>query len=198
MGEVLKYAAPGGRRSSGRWPQPGRPRPGPTSWWPARARRWRYPQDPTEKGAQAPQPRPHLRPRRRGGGRFRAVHARGGGGRRPASRSACGGAGPARAARGGEPEDAVRGAGLPVRAPPAAAARRSWLRQERTAAGLLVAAPGPSWTVDWDVEATPEVAAAAVREIVGRGAHSERRGSRMRLPRAEGDWGREPLPRPPA
>ena len=70
-----------------------------------------------------------------------------------------------------ELEDAVRGAGLPVRVPPATARRASALMsydKKRTAAGLrwvLPRARGAGWTVEWDVEAPADAVAAVVREI---------------------------------
>jgi 3-dehydroquinate synthetase len=70
-----------------------------------------------------------------------------------------------------EVEDAIRGAGLPLRVPPALARRAVKLMsfdKKRTAAGLrwvLPAARGASWTVAWDVAAPDEAVAAAVREI---------------------------------
>jgi 3-dehydroquinate synthetase len=70
-----------------------------------------------------------------------------------------------------EVEDAVRGAGLPVRVPAALARRAVQLMsfdKKRTAAGLrwvLPVARGASWVVEWDVAAPDEAVAAAVREI---------------------------------
>jgi 3-dehydroquinate synthase len=70
-----------------------------------------------------------------------------------------------------EVEDAIRGAGLPVRVPAATARRAAALMgydKKRTAAGLrwvLPRAEGAAWTVEWDVEAAPDAVADAVREI---------------------------------
>jgi 3-dehydroquinate synthetase len=72
-----------------------------------------------------------------------------------------------------EVEDAVRGAGLPVRVPAGVARRAAKLMsfdKKRTAAGLrwvLPVARGASWTVEWDVAAPDEAVAAAVGEISG-------------------------------
>jgi 3-dehydroquinate synthetase len=73
-----------------------------------------------------------------------------------------------------EVEDAIRGAGLPVRVPAKAARRAAVLMgtdKKRTAAGLrwvLPRAAGPSWTVEWDVEAPARAVAETVVEIAGR------------------------------
>jgi 3-dehydroquinate synthetase len=73
-----------------------------------------------------------------------------------------------------EVEDAIRGAGLPVRVAPGLARRAAKLMafdKKRTAAGLrwvLPAAQGASWTVEWDVAAPEPAVAAAVREISAR------------------------------
>jgi 3-dehydroquinate synthetase len=70
-----------------------------------------------------------------------------------------------------EIEDAIRGAGLPVRVPPAVARRAVSLMgydKKRTDAGLrwvLPLARGSSWTVEWDVPAPDEAVAATVGEI---------------------------------
>jgi len=70
-----------------------------------------------------------------------------------------------------EVEEAIRGAGLPVRVPAAVARRAAVLMgfdKKRTAAGLrwvLPRAAGPSWTVDFDVPAPDRAVAEAVREI---------------------------------
>jgi 3-dehydroquinate synthetase len=70
-----------------------------------------------------------------------------------------------------ELEDAVRGAGLPVRVPAALARRAASLMgydKKRTASGLrwvLPRAHGATWTVDWDVEAPPAAVAAAVDDV---------------------------------
>ncbi|HEY6100225.1 MAG TPA: 3-dehydroquinate synthase family protein [Anaeromyxobacter sp.] len=70
-----------------------------------------------------------------------------------------------------EVEDAIRGAGLPVRVPAATARRASALMvfdKKRTAGGLrwvLPRARDASWTVEWDVEAPAEAVADVVREI---------------------------------
>jgi 3-dehydroquinate synthetase len=72
-----------------------------------------------------------------------------------------------------EVEDAIRGAGLPVRVPAAAARRAAVLMgtdKKRTAAGLRWVLPrgaGPSWTVEWDVEAPARAVADTVEEIAG-------------------------------
>jgi len=70
-------------------------------------------------------------------------------------------------------EGALRGAGLPVRVPPAAARRALTLMghdKKRTAAGLrwvLPAQRGSGWVVEWDVPAAQEAVDATVREIGG-------------------------------
>lgn len=70
-----------------------------------------------------------------------------------------------------ELEDAIRGAGLPVRVPPAVARRAAFLMgydKKRTAAGLRWVLPrslGATWTVDFDVDAPPDAVAATVGEI---------------------------------
>jgi 3-dehydroquinate synthase len=70
-----------------------------------------------------------------------------------------------------EVEDAIRGAGLPVRVPVAAARRAAALMgydQKRTAAGLrwvLPRARGAAWAVEWDVEAPPDAVARTVNDI---------------------------------
>jgi len=70
-----------------------------------------------------------------------------------------------------ELEDAIRGAGLPVRVPMAVARRAAFLMaydKKRTAEGLrwvLPRALGATWTVDWDVAAPAEAIAAAVGDI---------------------------------
>jgi 3-dehydroquinate synthetase len=70
-----------------------------------------------------------------------------------------------------ELEDAIRGAGLPVRVPAATARRAAALMgydKKRTSAGLRWVLPreqGSAWTVDWDVEAPAAAVAEAVREI---------------------------------
>jgi 3-dehydroquinate synthase len=70
-----------------------------------------------------------------------------------------------------EVEEAILGAGLPVRLPGPAARRAAALMgydKKRTAAGLrwvLPRARGASWTVEWDVAAPDEAVADAVREI---------------------------------
>ncbi len=70
-----------------------------------------------------------------------------------------------------EMEDAIRGAGLPVRVPAAVARRAAFLMgydKKRTAAGLrwvLPRALGASWTVEWDVEAPEDAVAEAVAQI---------------------------------
>ena len=72
-----------------------------------------------------------------------------------------------------EVEDAIRGAGLPIRVPAAAARRAAVLMgtdKKRTAAGLRWVLPrraGPSWTVEWDVEAPARAVADTVEEIAG-------------------------------
>jgi 3-dehydroquinate synthetase len=72
-----------------------------------------------------------------------------------------------------EMEEAVAGAGLPTRVPPAVARRAVRLMgtdKKRTEAGLrwvLPAARGVSWNVDWDVPAGHDALAAAVRVIGG-------------------------------
>jgi len=74
-----------------------------------------------------------------------------------------------------ELEEAVRGAGLPARLPPALARRARALMatdKKRTAGGLrwvLPRADGAGWKVDWDVTAGEDAVRAAVEEI-GRGA----------------------------
>jgi 3-dehydroquinate synthase len=79
-----------------------------------------------------------------------------------------------------EVEDAILGAGLPVRIPPGTARRAAALMaydKKRTAAGLrwvLPRAVGPSWTVEWDVPARPAVVAAAVEEIAAPGRRRRR------------------------
>jgi 3-dehydroquinate synthase len=71
-----------------------------------------------------------------------------------------------------ELEDAIRGAGLPIRVPARIAERAAILMgydKKRTAAGLrwvLPRALGATWRVDWDVEADGRAVAATVREIV--------------------------------
>ncbi len=71
-----------------------------------------------------------------------------------------------------EVEDAIRGAGLPVRVPAGVARRAAFLMgydKKRTAAGLrwvLPRATGATWTVDRDVEADGRAVADAVRQIV--------------------------------
>lgn len=71
-----------------------------------------------------------------------------------------------------EVEDAIRGAGLPVRVPAAVARRAARLMgydKKRTAAGLrwvLPRARGASWTVEWDVVGDDRAVAEAVRQIV--------------------------------
>ncbi|HET8542736.1 MAG TPA: 3-dehydroquinate synthase family protein [Anaeromyxobacter sp.] len=70
-----------------------------------------------------------------------------------------------------EVEDAIRGAGLPIRVPAAVARRAAFLMgydKKRTAAGLrwvLPRALGATWTVEWDVEADARAVAEAVSEI---------------------------------
>ncbi|MBI5069977.1 MAG: 3-dehydroquinate synthase [Deltaproteobacteria bacterium] len=72
-----------------------------------------------------------------------------------------------------ELEEAVRGAGLPVRVPPALARRARGLMatdKKRTAAGLrwvLPRAEGAGWKVDWDVTAGEDAIRATVAEIGG-------------------------------
>lgn len=72
-----------------------------------------------------------------------------------------------------ELEDAIRGAGLPVRVPPATARRASALMgydKKRTSGGLRWVLPrvrGATWSVEWDVEAPAEAVAETVREIAG-------------------------------
>lgn len=72
-----------------------------------------------------------------------------------------------------EVEDAIRGAGLPVRVPAAVARRAAALMgydKKRTASGLawvLPRAQGASWAVDWDVPAPAAAVAAAIAEISG-------------------------------
>ncbi len=71
-----------------------------------------------------------------------------------------------------EVEDAIAGAGLPIRVPARIADRAAVLMgfdKKRTAAGLrwvLPRALGPTWMVDWDVPADDRSVAAAVRQIV--------------------------------
>ena len=71
-----------------------------------------------------------------------------------------------------EVEDAIRGAGLPVRVPAGIARRAASLMgydKKRTAAGLrwvLPRALGSAWTVDWDVTADDRAVSEAVRQIV--------------------------------
>jgi 3-dehydroquinate synthetase len=73
-----------------------------------------------------------------------------------------------------EVEDAIRGAGLPLRVPAAVARRAAALMgydKKRTAAGLrwvLPRARGASWVVEWDVAAPDDAVAAAVQEIAAR------------------------------
>ncbi|HEY6004332.1 MAG TPA: 3-dehydroquinate synthase family protein [Anaeromyxobacter sp.] len=73
-----------------------------------------------------------------------------------------------------EMEDAICGAGLPVRVPAATARRAAALMgydKKRTSAGLRWVLPreqGAAWTVDWDVVAPPADVAATVDEIAGR------------------------------
>jgi 3-dehydroquinate synthase len=72
-----------------------------------------------------------------------------------------------------ELEDAIRGAGLPVRVPAAIARRAAGLMafdKKRTSAGLrwvLPLARDASWTVEWDVEAPGDAVAATARDISG-------------------------------
>ncbi len=93
-----------------------------------------------------------------------------------------------------EMEDAIRGAGLPVRVPAPLARRAAFLMgydKKRTDAGLrwvLPRALGATWTVDWDVEAPADAVAAAVAEVAtpaGRG-----RAQRRMTPSAGIDSGR--------
>ncbi|HEX9051089.1 MAG TPA: 3-dehydroquinate synthase family protein [Anaeromyxobacter sp.] len=71
-----------------------------------------------------------------------------------------------------ELEDAIRGAGLPIRVPARIAERAAILMghdKKRTAGGLrwvLPRALGATWRVDWDVEADGRAVAEAVRQIV--------------------------------
>jgi 3-dehydroquinate synthetase len=80
-----------------------------------------------------------------------------------------------------EIEDAIRGAGLPVRVPPAVARRAAALMgydKKRTDAGLrwvLPLARGSSWTVEWDVAAPDHAVAAAVQEISAFDSRRDRR-----------------------
>jgi len=68
-------------------------------------------------------------------------------------------------------EDVIRGAGLPVGIPPAAARRAGALMahdKKRSAAGLLWVLPirgARGWAVDWDVVADPAAVREAAREI---------------------------------
>lgn len=68
-------------------------------------------------------------------------------------------------------ENVIRGAGLPVSVPPAAAGRAVNLMahdKKRTAAGLLWVLPirrDPHWAVEWDVVADPAAVREAAREI---------------------------------
>jgi 3-dehydroquinate synthetase len=70
-------------------------------------------------------------------------------------------------------EEALRGAGLPVRVPAAVARRAAVLMghdKKRTARGLMWVLPrraGASWTVEWDVPAELAAVEAAVRQIGG-------------------------------
>jgi 3-dehydroquinate synthetase len=70
-----------------------------------------------------------------------------------------------------EVEDALAGAGLPTRLPPADARRAAALMatdKKRTAAGLrwvLPRAEGAAWAVEWDVAADAAAVDEAVREI---------------------------------
>jgi 3-dehydroquinate synthase len=79
-----------------------------------------------------------------------------------------------------EMEDAIRGAGLPVRIPAAAGRRAAVLMgtdKKRTASGLRWVLPreaGPSWTVEWDVEAPARAVAATVDEIAGGSASTRK------------------------
>ncbi len=71
-----------------------------------------------------------------------------------------------------EVEDAIRGAGLPVRVPAGVVRRAALLMgydKKRTAAGLrwvLPRATGATWAVDWDVEADGRAVAEAARQMV--------------------------------
>ncbi len=71
-----------------------------------------------------------------------------------------------------ELEDAIRGAGLPIRVPARIAERAAVLMgydKKRTAAGLrwvLPRALGATWMVDWDVPADDRAVAETVRQIV--------------------------------
>lgn len=71
-----------------------------------------------------------------------------------------------------EVEDAIRGAGLPIRVPAGIAQRAAVLMgydKKRTAAGLrwvLPRAVGATWMVDWDVAADERAVAEALRQIV--------------------------------
>ena len=119
--------------------------------------------DPTEQGrAGAAQPRPHLRPRRRGGRPVRALHPRRGGGGRAGLRLPAGGAaGPGRAAGGGRGRGGDRrGRAADARCRSRMARRAAALMvhdKKRTAAGLRWVLPrqvdGARWTVEWGVEA---------------------------------------------
>jgi 3-dehydroquinate synthetase len=68
-------------------------------------------------------------------------------------------------------EDAIRGAGLPVRVSPSVARKARLLMahdKKRTAAGLLWVLPirgGSRWAVEWDVVADPAAVREAAREI---------------------------------
>jgi 3-dehydroquinate synthase len=79
-----------------------------------------------------------------------------------------------------EVEDAILGAGLPIRVPQATARRAAALMaydKKRTAAGLrwvLPRALGASWTVEWDVPAPADAVAAAVDEIAAPGRRRRR------------------------
>jgi 3-dehydroquinate synthetase len=70
-----------------------------------------------------------------------------------------------------EAEDAIRGAGLPVRLPAAAARRAAALMvfdKKRTAGGLrwvLPRARGAAWDVEWDVAADGRAVEATVRDV---------------------------------
>jgi 3-dehydroquinate synthetase len=70
-----------------------------------------------------------------------------------------------------EVEDAIRGAGLPVRVPRSLARRAAGLMafdKKRTSSGLrwvLPRAKGASWTVEWDVSAPDRAVAEIVEEI---------------------------------
>ena len=74
-----------------------------------------------------------------------------------------------------EVEDAIRGAGLPVRVPAAVARGASALMvydKKRSAGGLrwvLPRAEGAAWTVEWDVEAPADAVGATAREIAAGG-----------------------------